>query len=171
MIEKLNPAHPVDVYATLGDDGRATLSERPPVVSRIAGCRRRGLYPVPRSWLWVHGQPMAVLERLLGALPPVCQPVPCRLHLRPSRPDESPLDGPRVFPVHVTVTGGKAVISNLPPDCWQSKTCGTVPLRRRGSWLWIPGQCLEGVRYLTGRVPRPWEPMRCSLRLQPRNGD
>lgn len=79
----------VVVYVTVGDDGKAVLSRRPPIVRRIAGTGgRRGLYPEPGELIWVPGQCLEGIDWVMGRLPVPCEPMRCRLTLEPLEGEE-----------------------------------------------------------------------------------
>ncbi|MFO7959007.1 MAG: hypothetical protein R6X33_18125 [Candidatus Brocadiia bacterium] len=77
--------HPetVECWLTLGDDDKAVISSMPPVIRRVVGTRRRGLYPEPGEWLWLPGLCLEGIEHVFGGLPAACRPTPCRLSLEP----------------------------------------------------------------------------------------
>jgi hypothetical protein len=81
--QRLNAPHAVSVYITVGDDGKAVLSGREPIVSRVMGTKRRGLYPRPGEWLWVPGQCLEGIDHIMGFVPPPCDPVACTLSVTP----------------------------------------------------------------------------------------
>ena len=70
------------VYLTVGEDGKAAVSDRLPIMHRVAGTERTGLYPPPGSMVWVPGQCLEAVAWLLEEVPPVNEPVALTLSLR-----------------------------------------------------------------------------------------
>ena len=80
---KLNQPHQVRVFVTVGDDGKAVLSTREPIVRRVTGTKRRGLYCQPGDWMWIPGQCMEGINYMLGFTPAPCDPILCTMTIVP----------------------------------------------------------------------------------------
>ena len=65
----------VTFYLTVGGDGKAVMTGLEPVVRRIMGTERLGVYCRPGDWLLVRNLCREWVERTLGRLPPVGKPV------------------------------------------------------------------------------------------------
>lgn len=83
MSEPLEHPRPVECWLTLGDDDKAVISSMPPVIRRVVGTGRRGLYPEPGEWLWLPGLCLKGIEYVFGSLPAARRPTPCRLSIQP----------------------------------------------------------------------------------------
>lgn len=62
-------------YLTIGGDGKGVMTGLQPVVRRVMGTERLGIYCRPGDWLLVRNLCREWVERMLGVLPPVGQPV------------------------------------------------------------------------------------------------
>jgi len=70
-------------WLTMGEDGKGVLTGRPPVVTRVMGTRRKGVYPQPGDWLLVRGLCLEGVKRCLGHVPRVNEPIEVELTLAP----------------------------------------------------------------------------------------
>ena len=82
---ELEEEHPrfIDVWVTLGDDGKVAISFLRPIIKPIMLCKRMGLYPEPGEMIWIPGQCYEVAERALGRKLEVLIPLRCRLSIVP----------------------------------------------------------------------------------------
>lgn len=72
---------PVELYLTLGEDGKAVMTGHKPVMRRVLGTNRVGIYCHPGDWLLVRNLCPEWVEKGLGLLPPMNEPLRCRLTL------------------------------------------------------------------------------------------
>ena len=70
-------------WLTMGEDGKGVLTGRPPIITRVMGTRRKGVYPQPGDWLLVRGLCLEGVKRCLGHVPRVNEPVEVELTLAP----------------------------------------------------------------------------------------
>ena len=73
----------IDVWVTLGDDGKVAISFLRPVLKQIMLCERTGIYPEPGDMIWIPGQCHEVVERVLGRKMKELVPLRCTLGLAP----------------------------------------------------------------------------------------
>ena len=73
----------IDVWVTLGDDGKVAISFLRPVLKPIMLCDRIGLYPEPSEMIWIPGQCHEVVERVLGRKMDKLVPLRCQLGIVP----------------------------------------------------------------------------------------
>jgi len=83
-------------------------------------------------------------------------------------PDAAPRGKPRTLKVWLTIgDDDKACVSYMRPQIATvlgTDRRGVYPLK--GEIIWIPGQCLEGVLMVCGRVPPRCVPTRCRMTLE-----
>ena len=75
---------PVRVWLTMAEDRKGVLTGQPPIIARVQGTRRQGVYPQPGDWLLVRGLCEEGVTRVLGYLPVANEPVAVELEMRPS---------------------------------------------------------------------------------------
>lgn len=92
---QLNQPRSIRVFVTVGDDGKAAISSRLPVIRCVVGTRRRGLYPDAQAgeWLWIPGLCLEGIDHVMGFLPPPCDPVACTMNLTPIAGEGEPVGG------------------------------------------------------------------------------
>ena len=65
----------VTFYLTVGDDGKAVMTGLQPVLRRVMGTERQGVYCRPGDWLLVRNLCREWVGRMLGVMPPVGKPI------------------------------------------------------------------------------------------------
>jgi hypothetical protein len=84
------------VWLTIGEDGKGVLTGEYPVIARIRGTRRHGIYAEPGDWLLVRNLCLEGVEMTLGYVPATNEPVQVELQILPAaagvedkRPEEA----------------------------------------------------------------------------------
>jgi hypothetical protein len=79
----LDEGEPMRVWLTVGEDGKGVLTGEYPVIARIRGTRRHGVYAQPGDWLLVRSLCLEGVEMTLGYVPATNEPVRVDLQILP----------------------------------------------------------------------------------------
>ena len=68
---------PIDLFLTIGEDGKGVLTFRRPIITQVLGTGRKGVYVQPGDPVLLRELCSEWVEKVLGFLPPVNSPIRC----------------------------------------------------------------------------------------------